>query len=447
MLHTITTCPTRWGNQYSQIERNNTLKHVLDPVIKAYQHVNVGKLDAIVEEAEGEQGSKAGQLVAASEIGLTSSDWDLSVQVEAFAEELYRIKETIEKRTFVTGAQAMIMLKVMHDKCEDDTDARITVKDLPQTAEFKHRVRSRSVETALAPIVTARQILADELHARLFLNRPSNARLVQAFMSKQADANDWMPMEWQPIARGEYQRMLRKIHTRLANDQGKSVAGSANAPGSNKRKANAISPPRLFSKRKSSLSDSAPSASIDATVCNRDGGDDEVTLEIKQWAALGDDTINEFTEDNGLVNECALMWEMRNRFPLHFILFKQLGGHLPHEANTESTFSMAGNLTDTSITPSHLARLVYIRKNMEVYKVQPEEIYKIYLNNYSKSGQLGAWETDTLGFDSGGPSSSSAGQTPSGGADGSKDELLLDDEEEDLENKDYLADLLVSDSN
>jgi hypothetical protein len=36
-----------------------------------------------------------------------------------------------------------------------------------------------------------------------------------------------------------------------------------------------------------------------------------------------------------LLNEFAMMWELRERFLLHFIVFKQTDCHLSHKANVE----------------------------------------------------------------------------------------------------------------
>jgi len=40
----------------------------------------------------------------------------------------------------------------------------------------------------------------------------------------------------------------------------------------------------------------------------------------------------EFVDDGSLLNEFAMMWALRERFPLHLIVFKQTVCHLSHEA-------------------------------------------------------------------------------------------------------------------
>ena len=51
-------------------------------------------------------------------------------------------------------------------------------------------------------------------------------------------------------------------------------------------------------------------------------------------------------EDGQLLNKFEMMWALRERFPLHFFVFKQVASHLAHEANVEQVFSRAGGLTD-----------------------------------------------------------------------------------------------------
>ena len=59
---------------------------------------------------------------------------------------------------------------------------------------------------------------------------------------------------------------------------------------------------------------------------------DTVTDEISRWATLDQTQIDEFLDKEGIVNEFALLYKLRNKFPLHYIVFKQVSSHLPHEA-------------------------------------------------------------------------------------------------------------------
>jgi hypothetical protein len=69
---------------------------------------------------------------------------------------------------------------------------------------------------------------------------------------------------------------------------------------------------------------------------------------------LSPDSFSELVDDGSLLNEFALMWELRERCPLHFIVFKQTACHLSHEASVEQVFSRAGNLSDPNMDPSTL---------------------------------------------------------------------------------------------
>ena len=87
-----------------------------------------------------------------------------------------------------------------------------------------------------------------------------------------------------------------------------------------------------------------------------------VTDEIELWERLSPDSFSEFVDAGALLNEFAMMWALRERFPLHFIVFKQTACHLSHEANVEQVFSRAGNLSDPNMDPereSARARTLY----------------------------------------------------------------------------------------
>ncbi len=74
--------------------------------------------EAIVEPNESEEGSKAGKVVSASEIGLTSTDWEENQELEGFLRYPYQTKETIEHRGYCTGAQSLMLLHdLMHNFC------------------------------------------------------------------------------------------------------------------------------------------------------------------------------------------------------------------------------------------------------------------------------------------------------------------------------------------
>ncbi|KAL1525059.1 hypothetical protein AB1Y20_019932 [Prymnesium parvum] len=65
-------------------------------------------------------------------------------------------------------------------------------------------------------------------------------------------------------------------------------------------------------------------------------GSDEAAEEIERWASLPREAYSEFLDEKtALLNEFAMMWRMRNKFPIHYIVFKQIACHLPHEAFVE----------------------------------------------------------------------------------------------------------------
>ena len=73
-----------------------------------------------------------------------------------------------------------------------------------------------------------------------------------------------------------------------------------------------------------------------------------------------------------------LMWAIKDRFPLHYIVFKQTASHIPHEANVERLFSRAGLLSDPNMDPHYLAILTAIGVNKKAYKPTWQEIKAKY---------------------------------------------------------------------
>ena len=69
------------------------------------------------------------------------------------------------------------------------------------------------------------------------------------------------------------------------------------------------------------------------------------------------------------------MWAPRDRFPLHFIVFKQTASHIPHDGNVEQFFSRSGNLTDPNMDSDYLAALSLIGKNKDGYKPPAPEMF------------------------------------------------------------------------
>ena len=116
---------------------------------------------------------------------------------------------------------------------------------------------------------------------------------------------------------------------------------------------------------------------------------------------MGSKEYSKFVTKQGLLNEFAMMWALRETFPLHYVVFKQTACHIPHEANVEQIFSRAGLLANARLDPSYLALMVRVGFNKKSYKptvrVTKEKYYDLFRGK----------EEDLEGA----PGSSSAGAT------------------------------------
>jgi hypothetical protein len=114
-----------------------------------------------------------------------------------------------------------------------------------------------------------------------------------------------------------------------------------------------------------------------------------VTDEIERWERLSPDNFSEFVDDWSLLNEFAMMWELYERFPLHFIVFKQTLCHLSHVAKVEQVFSRAGNLSDPNMDPEYLAHLVMVGVNKKSYKPSTANVKDKYYELFRGQGGKG----------------------------------------------------------
>ena len=73
--------------------------------------------------------------------------------------------------------------------------------------------------------------------------------------------------------------------------------------------------PLMLAGPSTSAADSAPAPAVDSEI---------VTDEVNRWLALSQDKINSFIDDEGMLNEFALLYDQKDLFPLHFIVFKQV---------------------------------------------------------------------------------------------------------------------------
>ena len=89
---------------------------------------------------------------------------------------------------------------------------------------------------------------------------------------------------------------------------------------------------------------------------NQCGGRDQWRSAGVRFSVLISDTVRPIRDlhalchDKGLLNEFAMMYALRERFPLHYVVFRQTSSHLPHEANVEQVFSRS-----VLVGPEHAA--------------------------------------------------------------------------------------------
>ena len=118
---------------------------------------------------------------------------------------------------------------------------------------------------------------------------------------------------------------------------------------------------------------------------------DPVVDEIERWARLPPEHYDSFYDDDGqLLNEFEMMWALRERFPLHFFVFKQVASHLAHEANVEQVFSRAGGLSDPNIDSLFLAALVMASVNKKAYCPTVSAIRDKYYELFRGKGGAGS---------------------------------------------------------
>jgi hypothetical protein len=219
-------------------------------------------------------------------------------------------------------------------------DASLTIKRLPTSAALVDRARIEETRSAanLDPCITlARELLMDELQKRFFDARPSDAAMILMHMTKQGlRTSQYLTALQVDLARTIYLKWLRNAHDVL---RGKSPVPLRTSP----RK-----PSKLFRAAYNEPDDV---------------GFDEVTDEVARWEALKSNEIECFRKTDGLLDEFALVWVMRLRFPLHFFVFKQTAAHLPFEANVERVFSVAGYLSDPCRNAEHLVDMVMAALN------------------------------------------------------------------------------------
>ena len=95
-----------------------------------------------------------------------------------------------------------------------------------------------------------------------------------------------------------------------------------------------------------------------------------------------------------MLNEFKMLWHFRYRFPLHYIVFKQVSSHLPHEANVEQYFSRAGAISDPNLDPAFLGILTMVGVNKRRFKPSVEAVKARYYEKFRGSKAMEV-ETDS----------------------------------------------------
>ena len=195
-------------------------------------------------------------------------------------------------------------------------------------------------------------------------------------MSKQYPAEKWIPEQWRTLAKALYLKMLRDA-AKIAG------IGIRSSPPRKVQKANSGAGCSSLVRNLSDDEEATPAEAADF---------DTVTDEAARWAALEKHVIREYRDDAGIVNEFALMYHLRNSFPLHYIAFKQTASHISHEGNSEQLFSRSGALSDDNgkMDPARLAVWTSIGVNYSIYKPTAEQILERYLLIFSKGGKATA---------------------------------------------------------
>jgi hypothetical protein len=64
---------------------------------------------------------------------------------------------------------------------------------------------------------------------------------------------------------------------------------------------------------------------------------------------------------SGMLDEFALIYSLKHKFPLHYIAFRQCASHISHEADVESLFFLSKGLTNWNMRPGFLRVLTLLK--------------------------------------------------------------------------------------
>jgi hypothetical protein len=376
LLTPTRTCPTRWGNMFDQVQQNITLRPVIDPVVSRFK-IDKGADAAIVEDVGSESDDDSGvrkRDVPCSELGISETNWQQSIEMESFLKFPNSTARTVEMNLNVTGAQALQMMVVWYDASHKKSG--LPLLDFPKTAKLRHRIRKslgvRKHDKLSVGTQDAIREVATEMCERFFPvgdGQPSVTRLIQIYMSKQMPAEDVLAAPVLAQAKTAYTNALRDA-TKVVKPRGGEAA--PHAKNCDKRK-------RATSETVCFFSPGAEEE-VDAV---EDATTDSVALEIEIWNGLPASLIRRHTCPlTSLLDEFALISEIRLKVPLHYIVFREVCSHICHEGNSEQLFSLAKLLADPNTHPSFLRILTKICSNKKIYKPSAQRIWDRYQDKY-----------------------------------------------------------------
>lgn len=328
---------TRWGGHYLLLHANCLLRPALQQAVDDFKAGNRNIEEAIVEfEDDDESGSKVGKAVPTSALGVTAEQWEDSLHLESFLKKCYDVKESMEHKGYLTGAQSMM---VIHTLMKEAAAGSLSILKFPVSLTVDARLQRTAEriekDQVCALVQQASNILRQELQDRFFTWRPSNSRLVLGYMSKQKKPEKWLTREQVDLAKTCYFTMLRESDEILKGDAAKVTEKKRSSP-------------RLAKKRKLIAdSDSDEDFEVlgidsEARADVEENNKDSVTDEIDSWKHMSREKYKVYEDEDGIINEFQMMWELRLEFPHHYIVFLQCAAHLLHEANVEQIFSLAG---------------------------------------------------------------------------------------------------------
>ena len=222
------------------------------------------------------------------------------------------------------------------------------------------------------------------------------------YMSKQFPMAGWAPRHWLFMAKGFYLQMLRDaVRIQGLDEKKKKETHAGKSTGSQglfrfgRSTASLLDPTSAANAEAPTPTLALQSPQQPATLATPPETapeQDILTDEVERWLRIEQYRIDDYTDEDGVVNEMELMYAMRSAFPLHYCVFKQVCCHICHEGNTEQLFSLSGALSDDNgcMSPDNLATWTAVGANLGTFKPGVQAIMNRYLKKFSKAGKASA---------------------------------------------------------